>query len=521
MLINQKMKKSEKLIIDAKLHNLEMEKKEITAEALRTANVELAYQKNEREKRAAELIIANIELAYQQKEKEKRAAELAVANTELVYQNKLREKCADDLVVANKELAYQYEEKEKRAAELNIANKELVFQNKEKEKRAAELSIANKELAYQNKEKEKRAAELSIANIELAYQNEEKEKRALELVAINKELAYQHTIKTKRADDLVIANVELAYQNGEKQKRAAELTIANKEIVYQNKEKEKLAAELIVANTKLNFQNSEKQKRAIELVASHKELKHAEDDIRKLNDELEQKVIDRTMQLEVINKELEHFVYMASHDLQEPLRMVSSFLQLLENKLGISLDETEKKYIHFATDGAIRMRTLIEDLLKYARIGHRPEDFTKTDLNDVVKYVLRVLNEKINTCEAVILVHPLPIINANKTLINQVFVNLVSNALKYCSDRKIAIEVGATEDEGIWTFFVKDNSIGIKQDDLEKIFIIFKRLHGKREYSGTGIGLAICKKIIETHGGRIWAESVVGTGSTFYFTIPV
>ena len=493
------MKKSEKLFIDASDLAHQNFEKENTAVALNLANIKLIYQKNEKEKRAAELIIANIELAHQKNEKEKRASELVIANIELAYQNEEKEKRAAELIIANKELAHQNEEKEKRASELIIANKELAYQNKEKEKRAAELGIANKELAYQNKEKEKRAAELSIANIELAYQNEEKEKRAAELS---------------------IANIELVYQNEEKEKRAAELRIANKELAYQNNEKEKRAAELKTANIELAYQNKEKEKRAVDLIIANKELRHAENDIRKLNAELEQKVIDRTAQLEAANKELEHFASIASHDLQEPLRMVSCFLKLLDKKLEGSLDDAGKKYINFAIDGADRMRTLTTDLLKYASVGGNKEDFMLTDLAEVMQYTMRVLDEKIDKCKAVITVKQLPVIMANKTLINQVFINLVGNALKYCSDIKTEIEVGATEETDKWTFYVKDNSIGINPEDLNKIFIIFQRLHGKREYTGTGIGLAICKKIIDTHGGKIWAESEPGKGSIFYFTIP-
>jgi PAS domain S-box-containing protein len=179
-----------------------------------------------RKKSEQELVVANKELAYQNQEKEKRAIELVIANRELAFQNEEKEKRADELFVANKELAYQNEEKEKRAEELIIANRELAFQNEEKEKRADELFIANKELAYQNKEKEKRAEELIIANRELAFQNEEKEKRADELFIANKELAFQNNEKEKRAEELIIANRELAYQNEEKEKRAEELVIA-------------------------------------------------------------------------------------------------------------------------------------------------------------------------------------------------------------------------------------------------------------------------------------------------------
>jgi PAS domain S-box-containing protein len=241
-----------------------------------TANRELAFQNDEKEKRAAELVIANKELAFQNEEKEKRAAELVIANKELAFQNEVKGKRAAELVIANKELAFQNEEKEKRAAELVIANKELAFQNEVKEKRAAELAIANKELAFQNEEKEKRAAELVIANKELAFQNEEKEKRAAELVIANKELAFQNQVKESRAAELVIANKELAFQNEEKEKRAAELFIANMELVFQIGEKEKRAAELVIADIELVFQNKEKEKREI----ANKELEAFSDSLK-------------------------------------------------------------------------------------------------------------------------------------------------------------------------------------------------------------------------------------------------
>ncbi|MDT3738373.1 MAG: PAS domain S-box protein [Candidatus Kapabacteria bacterium] len=289
----EKEKRAAELIIANQELAFQNEEKEKRAAELIIANQELAFQNEEKEKRAAELIIANQELAFQNEEKEKRAAELIIANKELVFQNDEKEKRAAELIIANKELVFQNDEKEKRAAELIIANQELVFQNDEKEKRAAELIIANQELAFQNEEKEKRAAELIIANQELAFQNEEKEKRAAELIIANKELVFQNDEKEKRAAELIIANKELVFQNDEKEKRAAELIIANKELIFQNDEKEKRAAELIIANKELVFQNDEKEKRAAELIIANKELVFQ-------NDEKEK----RAAELIIANKEL-------------------------------------------------------------------------------------------------------------------------------------------------------------------------------------------------------------------------
>jgi PAS domain S-box-containing protein len=307
---NEKEKRAEELIVANKELAYQNDEKEKRADELFIANKELAFQNNEKGKRAEELIIANKELAYQNDEKEKRANELIIANKELAFQNNEKEKRAQELIIANKELAYQNDEKEKRANELIIANKELAFQNKEKEKRAEELIIANKELAFQNDEKEKRANELIIANKELAFQNKEKEKRAEEFIIANKELAYQNDEKEKRADELIIANKELAFQNNEKGKRAEELIIANKELAYQNDEKEKRAGELSIADKELAFQNQEKEKRAQELIIANKEL--AFQNIEKENRAAELIIADKELvfqkkekhKREIVNKEL-------------------------------------------------------------------------------------------------------------------------------------------------------------------------------------------------------------------------
>ncbi len=291
---DEKGKRADELLIANKELAFQSDEKGKRADELLIANKELAFQNDEKEKRAAELIIANKELAFQNEEKEKRAAELIIANRELAFQSDEKGKRADELQIANKELAFQSDEKEKRAAELIIANKELDYQNNEKEKRADELQIANRELAFQSDEKEKRADELQIANRELAFQSDEKGKRADELQIANKELAFQSDEKEKRAAELIIANKELAFQNDEKEKRAAELIIANKELVFQNKEKKKRADELVIADKELVFQTEEKDKRAAELIIADKELDYQ-------NEEKERR--------SVANKKLEAFSY--------------------------------------------------------------------------------------------------------------------------------------------------------------------------------------------------------------------
>jgi PAS domain S-box-containing protein len=235
----------------------------------------------------------------------------------------------------------------------------------------------------------------------------------------------------------------------------------------------------------------------------------AQKNLKKLNEQLIES-----------NRELEQFAYVASHDLQEPLRMVSSFLQLLEKKYKAQLDDPAKQYIHFAVDGSERMKVLINDLLKFSRVGTGTDERASINCAEIAEGLLQVYEQKIGETGATINVGKLPVILGNRTQIEQLFQNLIGNAIKYRGKEPPVISIGAepTED-GKWKFHVKDNGIGIESKFFEKVFVIFQRLHGKNEYSGTGIGLAICKKIVERHGGKIWIESVPGKGSTFYFTL--
>jgi light-regulated signal transduction histidine kinase (bacteriophytochrome) len=240
-----------------------------------------------------------------------------------------------------------------------------------------------------------------------------------------------------------------------------------------------------------------------------------EEQLRLLNADLTR----RAGELAASNAELERFAYVASHDLQEPLRMVSSFLQLLKRRYGGTLDEKADQYIHYAVDGADRMKRLILDLLEYSRLGSGKEAFGHVDIALVLNEIGAIFEETVVSLDAKIDIGPMPVVWGDKGQLTQLFQNLLSNALKYHSDRKLLIRVRAREEAGFWQFSVEDNGIGIDPKFFDKIFVIFQRLHTKADYSGTGIGLAVCKKIVERHGGRIWVESVPQQGSTFYFTI--
>ncbi len=220
------------------------------------------------------------------------------------------------------------------------------------------------------------------------------------------------------------------------------------------------------------------------------------------------------------NTELQQFAYVASHDLQEPLRMVTAYLGLLEKKYGDKLDDDAKKYMDFAVEGGLRARDLIRDMLEYSRVDSNAKEFVPVNMSEVVEDTIRSLKVPIEENKANIYVEPLPTIMADGSQMSQVMQNLIDNAIKFHGDERPSIHISASEGTNEWKFAVRDNGIGLNTEYADKIFQMFQRLHQRETYPGTGVGLAVCKKIVERHGGRIWVESDGKNGSTFYFTIP-
>ncbi|MDQ7016445.1 MAG: ATP-binding protein [Gammaproteobacteria bacterium] len=235
-------------------------------------------------------------------------------------------------------------------------------------------------------------------------------------------------------------------------------------------------------------------------------------------DELNQKLASSNAELAASNAELEQFAYIASHDLQEPLRTVTSFLQLLQSDTDTKVSQDGEKYLSFAMEGSARMKCLVEGLLDFSRLGSSQTDLQRVDSAAVVQTVLQDLEVSIRDGAAQIEVGRLPMVQADKNLLYQLLQNLLANALKYRADQS-KIHIKAEWFEERWHFSVQDNGIGMEQKHHERIFQIFQRLHGQNEYSGVGIGLAMCKKIAERLGGQIWVESELGVGSTFFFSL--
>ncbi|HEX2162082.1 MAG TPA: ATP-binding protein, partial [Thermoleophilaceae bacterium] len=229
---------------------------------------------------------------------------------------------------------------------------------------------------------------------------------------------------------------------------------------------------------------------------------------------------EQARDLERSNAELEQFAYVASHDLQEPLRKVASFCQLLEQRYRGQLDDRADQYIDFAVDGAKRMQQLINDLLAFSRVGRTSGDLTPVDLGETVRRALADLDSAVADSGATIEVGELPMVRGDASLLTLVFQNLIGNAIKFRSDAPPEVRIASEREGDDWVVTCSDNGIGIEPEYAERVFVIFQRLHGKDQYAGTGIGLAMCRKIVEHHGGRIWLDPGAGPGTTFRFTLP-
>jgi PAS domain S-box-containing protein len=478
---------------------------------------------------------------YQNKTKKELLNELQKLVQENNTLKALKGKRADELAIADVELAFQKDEKGKRAAELIIANKELDYQIDEKEKRADELAIADIELAFQKDEKGKRAAELVIANEELIYQNNEKDKRAKVEEALREANEYLENLINYANAPIIVWDTHF---NITRLNKAFEFITGRAEKDVIGKSLEILFPHALRDSSMELIRGTFKGERweVVEIDILHIDgtvrtllwnsatIKSADgktsvSTIAQGQDITERKIaetmLEKTMQnLERSNKELEQFAYVASHDLQEPLRMVSSYTQLLERRYKDKLDQDANDFIQYAVDGANRMQKLINDLLDYSRITSRGKDFAKVDISQILGQVISNLQYLIIENTALITNGDLPELKADESQILRVFQNLIENAIKFKKKSELPkIHISCIKKEGFYEFAVRDNGIGIDMQFHDRVFTIFQRLHSKEEYPGTGIGLSICRRIVERHGGKIWFESKENEGTTFYFTL--
>jgi signal transduction histidine kinase len=279
--------------------------------------------------------------------------------------------------------------------------------------------------------------------------------------------------------------------------------------------------DLSLKNESLRRNAEALRQKAVELEKSIAEKTKAEEDLKRLNAELEQRVAERTEELSRTNDELRQFAYVASHDLQEPLRTIGSYTQLLAKRYKGRLDGDADEFVRFIVEGVSRMHGLLNDMLAYSRVTEANEKPLRTAAAEgIIQAALMNLEATIKENDAKITYDPLPNVTVDEIQLSQVFQNLIGNAIKYRRAECPEVHISAEKVEGEWLFRVEDNGIGFDGKFKERIFGIFKRLHGK-DLPGTGMGLAICKKIVERHGGRIWAESTPGEGSVFQFTLPV
>ncbi len=299
-----------------------------------------------------------------------------------------------------------------------------------------------------------------------------------------------------------------------------ELHEKNLRIQGLNRELERYVGELEAANQELRKENAVRRR-------AEQELRASEEKLRDLNASLEARVAERSAlaeerarELARSNSELQQFVHVASHDLKEPLRMINSFVQLLQKSFERKLDADGEEYMRYVLEGARRIQRLIDDLLSYTRLGARSILLEPVPVQAVVEEALTNLKITLEETKAAVTCGPMPEVEADRTHLVLLFQNLIGNGVKFNGGRKPKVHVGAREERDRWVFSVADNGIGIEPRYFDKIFVVFQRLHAREEYPGTGIGLALCKKVVEQHKGKIWVDSEPGKGSTFYFTIP-
>jgi PAS domain S-box-containing protein len=390
----------------------------------------------------------------------------------------------------------------------------------------AQLIVANKELAVQNEEKKQREVELMLANNEL-----QKEKEKFRLLVDSSPIAM---LLINKGGNIILVNneAEKLFQYDRNELIGNKLEILIPERFHRKHEEQRISFfnknVMHYADSKKEFIGSKKNNDEIfvEISLNSIETQEGRMILASIINVTERKIQEanlvKQLELEIKNKELERFAYIASHDLQEPLRTVSNYIQILEEDYAGLLDDHAHKYIQTINDATKRMSLLIKSLLDFSRLGQNSK-LVRVDCKKLVNDVIDDLDHLIRTSNAEIVVSEMPVLNVYETELREVFQNLITNAIKFRKkETNPQIQISSEKINNIWRFAVTDNGLGIAPAHFEDVFVIFKRLHSQKDgYEGNGIGLANCKKIVLMHHGEIWIESTLGQGTTFYFTIPI
>ncbi len=521
-------------------------------ELLRSKTLEIERSDEERELRVKERFI---ELAASEELLRSKTLEIEKSDEEreLRVQERIVELAASEELLRSKtlELEKSDEERELRVQEriVELAASEELLRSKTLE---LEKSDEERELRVQERIVELAASEklLRSKTLEIEKSDEERELRVQERIielAASEKLLRSKTLEIEKSDEereLRVQERIIELAASEKLLRSKVMEIEKsdeeRELRVQERIVELAASEKLLRSKVMEIEKSDEerelrvQERIVELAASEKLLRSKVMEIERSDKERELRVQERivelaaseellrskVMELERSNEELQQFAYVCSHDLQEPLRVIANYTQLLSRRYKGQIDDKADTFIAFAVDASKRMQDLINDLLAYSRLQTIVRSFDSVNCMQVVEMALANLEILLTETGATVHYDSLPIVEGDQSQLLQLFQNLISNALKFRSKEAVVIDISARQDDGSWLFAVRDNGIGFDMQFEDRIFLIFQRLHTKEEYSGSGIGLAVCKKIVLRHGGRIWVESELGKGAIFFFTIP-
>jgi PAS domain S-box-containing protein len=565
--MNKKNKSDELIIANKEIAFLKREKAKRAAELI-ILNLEIKFQDHEKKKRAEELIIANIELVFQNEEKEKTSAELI--NSETRYR-RLFETAKDGILILDAEtgmitdvnpyliemLGYSKEQfVEKEIWEIGffkdiVANHDKFIELQQKKYiRYDDLPLETYDGRKINVEfvsniylvNHRKVIQCNIRNITERKQDENALKAAKDyLDEIINSVASPIFVKDENHKFCLVNDAFCSLINKIREKligntddnyfpeEQAKVFVAKDKEVFKTG-KENINEEFLTDSTglirtivtrKTLYTDPAGNKFLVGVINDITERQQKEKEIKKLNETLEKKVVERTIELEAANKELKAFSFSVSHDLRAPLRRINGFAQILMDDHAGKLEEDGKKLCSVIMDNSLKMGFLIDDLLTFAQLSQTDISQSFINMKEMVHSVYKEINDVKTEQRIKLNVDEISDVRADETLIRQVWTNLLSNAVKYTSKReKAMISVTCEKEKGKCIYCVKDNGVGFDMQYADKLFGVFQRLHSEQEFEGTGVGLAIVKRIVKRHGGNVWAESEVNKGASFYFSLP-